>query len=477
MRKVISYLEKKEKYIKLASFLLFIISAFIIGVHHEPWADEAQSWLIARDTNLRELFNIMAYEGSPVLWHIVLKLFIWCGLPYRYLFVVPLLFSVLGVWLLIYKSKLPLAVRILLPFTYFIFYQYTIVARSYCLVLPCIELIVLNYRDRLKKPYLYGLLLILLSSICAHTLLLSGVLFLLFCWDVLSAYRRRENEIRLAGNVVAAIIVGVSYVFTVWYLRTPSDCSFPAAKSSFNIVYAFVLFFGRIGETFIVDQTTILEVIAGYIFIAILALYYKMTFRFVITAFTVNTFLACFYCNKWHLGVIFLSFLLAFQLFPPKLKFTNIRIQKFLYLFIGFVLCVQISWSLQTSCYDYNEAYSGACAAAEFLKENNYDQTKIYGLGYYVTAIEPYFDRNIFKNRRDDKAYYFWSFSNGDMTSKEMLDDLPQIVVYSEFEKYSMNNEINVFVDNGYKCFSFSGATYSKNSIYEPQTYYVLVKQ
>ena len=32
---------------------------------HEPWADEAQAWQIARSLSLRQMFQVLRYEGSP----------------------------------------------------------------------------------------------------------------------------------------------------------------------------------------------------------------------------------------------------------------------------------------------------------------------------------------------------------------------------------------------------------------------------
>src|SRR6202012_911792 len=37
---------------------------------HEPWADEAQAWLLARDQGFWHLMlHAIRYEGSPGLWH------------------------------------------------------------------------------------------------------------------------------------------------------------------------------------------------------------------------------------------------------------------------------------------------------------------------------------------------------------------------------------------------------------------------
>ena len=65
---------------------VFAVYLSIVGVtvgHHEPWLDEAQGWLIARDATWSDLLRtIPRYEGSPILWHLLLRLPARCGLPY-----------------------------------------------------------------------------------------------------------------------------------------------------------------------------------------------------------------------------------------------------------------------------------------------------------------------------------------------------------------------------------------------------------
>jgi hypothetical protein len=49
----------------LAAYCMVVL----VGVtHHEPWADEAQAWLLSRDLGYRYLvFHQLAYEGVPPL--------------------------------------------------------------------------------------------------------------------------------------------------------------------------------------------------------------------------------------------------------------------------------------------------------------------------------------------------------------------------------------------------------------------------
>ena len=58
---------------KLPVLLIFFILSLIGILHHEIWLDEAQHFLIARDSkNLQELIGACRIEGHPVLWDILL---------------------------------------------------------------------------------------------------------------------------------------------------------------------------------------------------------------------------------------------------------------------------------------------------------------------------------------------------------------------------------------------------------------------
>lgn len=76
------YIEGK----KLNIIVLLIYSVMLIAVicFHEPWYDEAQSWLIARDASFREmLVKIPHYEGHPPLWWLILAVPAKLGMPYE----------------------------------------------------------------------------------------------------------------------------------------------------------------------------------------------------------------------------------------------------------------------------------------------------------------------------------------------------------------------------------------------------------
>jgi hypothetical protein len=62
-------------YLNLLILAIFFVLSFIGTRHHEIWLDEAQHFLIARDSiTLSELFHACRNEGHPLLWNIISEL-------------------------------------------------------------------------------------------------------------------------------------------------------------------------------------------------------------------------------------------------------------------------------------------------------------------------------------------------------------------------------------------------------------------
>ena len=61
----------------------YVVMLATLLFFHEQWFDEAQAWMIAQFASLPTLFSLSAYEGSPVLWHLLLMPFAKSDLPYQ----------------------------------------------------------------------------------------------------------------------------------------------------------------------------------------------------------------------------------------------------------------------------------------------------------------------------------------------------------------------------------------------------------
>lgn len=133
---------------QLLAFVLYIAIIAIVMCFHEPWFDEAQSWLIARDSPIASIFSVRThYEGHPPFWNLLLAIAAKNGVPYEFGIkgIQLVCASLLGVWL-IFKSPFKHASSLatfLIPFTYFACFQYGVTSRPYALL--CLSLLVAAY--------------------------------------------------------------------------------------------------------------------------------------------------------------------------------------------------------------------------------------------------------------------------------------------------------------------------------------------
>ena len=129
----------------LLAFVLYIAIIAIVMYFHEPWFDEAQSWLIARDSSLADIISVRThYEGHPPFWNLLLAIAAKNGVPYEFGIkgIQLVCASLLGAWL-IFKSPFKHASNLatfLIPFTYFACFQYGVTSRPYALL--CLSLLV-----------------------------------------------------------------------------------------------------------------------------------------------------------------------------------------------------------------------------------------------------------------------------------------------------------------------------------------------
>ena len=159
---------------------LYLVGHILMMFVHEPWFDEALAWLIARDSSLYEiLFVAPHYEGHPSLWHLVLMPFAKLGAPYELsLNLVSLIFSGIAVVLFIYKAPFKRIIRLLIPFTYFFFYQYSVVSRPYCMLMLAFVLMAMTYKNRSEQPGRFILTLWFMCLTCAYGMVVAcGICF------------------------------------------------------------------------------------------------------------------------------------------------------------------------------------------------------------------------------------------------------------------------------------------------------------
>ena len=191
---------------------LYAVLTFVAVLHHQPWRDEAQSWLIVRDLGLWDLIRQMPYEGTPPLWHLLVLPLAKAGLPYAAQNWLHYLLAQAAVFLLLFGTRLPRSVKFLLPFGYYFLFEYSVVARNYVLTALLLFAISSFYSQRFQRPLIFGTGVALLAWTNMHTWAAALALAMLF---VLGFIRARVWTWRL-GGACALMALGILSASTIF---------------------------------------------------------------------------------------------------------------------------------------------------------------------------------------------------------------------------------------------------------------------
>lgn len=202
---------------------LALYSAIIVTAvwHHEPWFDEAHSWLLARDTGIAKLFwERLRVEGTPGLWHIILFVANACHLPYAALQWISVAIAIGGTFVLLKFAPFPRPIKLALPFCFFLLFQYAVVARSYVLLPLLVWLTAHYYRRAITNPYRFTLVLVLLSNVALHGICIALGFAAGHCFSLLRKWRCMASPER-RRQIIAISVFLLNLIFLVAILLPP----------------------------------------------------------------------------------------------------------------------------------------------------------------------------------------------------------------------------------------------------------------
>ena len=95
----------------------------------------------------------MNYEGSPALWHLILMPFAKMGFPYESIKFVHITITFATAILIVYKAPFSRLTKLLFLFSYYMSWEYAIIARSYIVTLFLLFSIATVYKNRFTQPF------------------------------------------------------------------------------------------------------------------------------------------------------------------------------------------------------------------------------------------------------------------------------------------------------------------------------------
>lgn len=440
--------------------LAFAVLIAIAIAKHEPFVDEGQAWLVARDAGpFVILFKYLSYEGHPFLWYFILMAPAKLGAPYLTLNVISGIIAVASVYLWLRYSPFPWYITTAFPFTFWIFYQYSVVARSYTLVLPLLILIALIYPEKIQRIWLFTLLVSLLANVSLHCTLVALALFSVHAldlrkkWHALSSATRRQNL--LAYAVFAAVLAFVA--IQLW----PKPDSTTRIHGNFSVSQ-----FWRVARFLLSGPVTDYWWLTIVVLLGSLAWFWrrKVLLLFVLPTLLIFIFISAYPTSTPNNGILVLLWLfvmwISFQGLEEKpavdrltigLRWTAIGM-------LAVVMAVQIVWGVRAFVYEMSNPYSGTQAVADLIKTNHLENADIYMIGHTATGVLPNFKTNIYNNYNGGKKPSFWYSSTSNKTPDtldaaavaEIRKGRPDLVV-AELAAFKSQRQLQSFADeSGY---------------------------
>ena len=150
---------------------------------HEPWRDEANAWLFARDCSIVELFQQIHYQGHPCLWYLILMPFAKLGFPMFTMGIISLVLMTIAAGLFLFRINLPVWSKAVVIFSPIFSYFYPVISRNYCLIPLLIMLFLITYPKKDECPMRVGIILALMVQADTIVIPMAGVLSLMWLWQ------------------------------------------------------------------------------------------------------------------------------------------------------------------------------------------------------------------------------------------------------------------------------------------------------
>ena len=393
------------KHARALSFIAYMTVVAVVMYFHEPWFDEAQSWLIARDSSFADLLTLRPhYEGHPPLWTLLLSIPAKTGVPYEIGLkgVQFLCAALLGGWL-IFRAPFNRLTIALLPFTYFICFQYGVTARPYALL--CVSLLMVahywKYAD--SKPsntWKLVLSLVLMCAISSYGIAIAAGFAL--AWVVrsiqIAGIKNAVCEIfsninRLLGWILLAF-VGFASIACIWPAANAFGSRATFSGNSHLIQFLYFIF--------VVPSESMFTAFAGDVSLRRMSLGILPTIICVLISILIWAFAICIakrrkmlvslilpyltfaivatqYFTLHHAGIVFVFFIAQLWMCVANkpLNFDITLANKlsnkcaFTQSIIVILLAQSLIWNIFACVNDIRFDYSGSRALAQFIQRNH----------------------------------------------------------------------------------------------------------
>jgi len=485
-----------EKTYKILALLLFIILGYIGILHHEIWLDEAHHFVLARDsTTLGDLYFNNRYEGHPLLWNFLL----WCMCK-LFPFVISMQLLHLGIAtasaaIVLWYAPFKIYQKVLLCFSYFLFYEYTIISRNYAISIFLIFLC-LSQIHKTKKNYA---LLLFLLALLANTHLFSLVFSVAIFIYLLSLNNSRIELLKPKQNFIYLLLYIVAVLFALSFAKVPSDhflfnynsdklLSIKRIGKAFSICWKSLFHlqpfneFNLWNKNWLIEYSKNLGTIAALVAWIIPYFIFKEQKKILVFFYGISlcicafVFISPLIVAVRHSGFIFIAFVISYWLLTANKEGVQHKKSEIIFEIILVQLCIS---SFIMFKHDNIYAFSGGKKTSAYIQSidpNN--ETKIVCQNTAIPVISSYTGNKLVEiNTLKESSFCHW---NNHPFQLNYITINKQLIKYIEHNNldtliYIALDKLNLSQLNNNNSLKYRLLNSETNSIVKPENYYVYV--
>lgn len=366
-------LTSDERIPRLLGFFLlaaYAAGTLYAGLHHEPWRDEADVWLAARDMTVTDAIpRWTAHEGSPGLWFLLLKTLTALNLPYVSMTLLHVALAWAAAAVLIFAAPFTRLTKLLLLSSYFLAYEYAVIARSYVLTVLLLFIAASAFR---RSAFVFAIAVALLFNTNVHGALIAAVLLLV---SVVSSDRRvAPIAVMAAGGLLA-------------FLQLRGGSGNPDAMRLRPYAVPFSL-----SDAFLPGAPTLWAAVAGLAVIVSVAIAIRGRRDALLLLLACAIGLIAVYAFVWfgglrHSGLVLIVVIASIWIAADVPDTSASRIAAVL---LNVTLAASAIYTFVNARADVRYAFSGSKEAAEFI-DHRFDDYAIAAHNmYFAESILPY---------------------------------------------------------------------------------------
>lgn len=411
----------------VAMTCLYAVLLGIAAFCHAIGYEEGQAWLIARDSSsIPNLFHNIRYEGHPSLWYLLLYLPAHISWNPASMQAINYVLAIVEAALIFTESRLSRSMRSLLVFSYFVFFGYGALARSYMLTTLLLTAAARCLLGERKRSWLAIPLLALACNAHFFAIPIAGMLFVsLYCFAEPGSWKKPARLLREMTFWASSAVLAASVAAAYFTIRPPADSFTPHyGTEKIAFVNRFLISFGSLWQAFVPVRTSYIParfqglltpdsrpswlaiaVSLTIIILLISAIRSDLARFFFVGCVMIETLAFAFTVLRprmHHLGFIYLALLIALLVDAharlqgsaklPLLVWTG---RKALYLFLTLVMLAG-AWSFAASL---RRPFSEGRETADWLKQSGYS-------GYPLVAERDSVSTSLLAHLHNDKAYH-----------------------------------------------------------------------